>query len=95
MIKFNQNNNIVNDNIIYLLYFFIVTSVTIILYGGLDDFIEFYKINADNRAYNSIFLKINSYFKNETIDISNNIAIPGLGFLIFIFSKIYYYFLFF
>ena len=45
MIKFNQNNNIVNDNIIYLLYFFIVTSVTIILYGGLDDFIEFYKIN--------------------------------------------------
>lgn len=89
MIKFNQNNNIVNDNIIYLLYFFIVTSVTIILYGGLDDFIEFYKINADNRAYNSIFLKINSYFKNETIDISNNIAIPGLGFLIFIFSKIF------
>jgi len=84
------NNSLIFDNFIYIFYFLIVVSFTVFLFGGLDNYLNLYKINADNNAYYSIFLKLESLFNNQYIDIKNNIAIPGLSFFIFIFAKIFF-----
>jgi hypothetical protein len=90
MPKNHINNSFIFDNFIYIFYFLIVVSFTIFLFGGLDNYLNLYKINADNNAYHKIFLKLESLFNNQYIDIENNIAIPGLSFFIFIFAKIFF-----
>jgi hypothetical protein len=78
------------DNTIYILYFFFVLFLTINLFGGYDNYVSAFKINADNQAYYSLYTKLNSFFNNQEIDIKNNIAIPGLSFLIFITGKFFF-----
>ena len=67
------NNSLIFDNFIYIFYFVIVVSFTVFLFGGLDNYLNLYKINADNNAYYSIFIKLESLFNNQYIDIKNNI----------------------
>jgi len=87
--SFNKNN-LIFDNFIYILYFFIVVSSTIFIFGGLENYLSLFKSNSDNNAYYSIFVKLESLFNNQYIDIKNNIAIPGLSFFIFIFAKFFF-----
>jgi len=84
------SQKLLKDNIIFCLYFLIVSSISIYLYGGLNNFLDFYLINADNFAYHKIYLKFDSYFGGNQIDIKNNIAIPGLSLFIFIFAKLFF-----
>ena len=84
------NENKVYNNLIYTLYLIIVFSLTSFHFGGWANFISFYPNIADNKAYIFIVEKLNSLFSGEAYDMSHSIAIPGLGYLIFLIKKIFF-----
>lgn len=84
------NENKFYNNLIYTLYLIIVFSLTSFHFGGWINFVNFYPNIADNKAYIFIVEKLSSLSNGEEYDMSHSIAIPGLGYLIFLIKKIFF-----
>ena len=81
-------NSIFHDNFIYLIYLLSVFSLTIFHFNGFDEFYKRFPYIGDNNAYLFIIEKLESLNKNENYDLSHSIAIPGLGYILFLIKKI-------
>lgn len=81
-------NSRIHDNLIYLIYLLLVFSLTIFHFGGFNDFYVSFRDLADNNAYLFIVDKLESLINGNDYDLSHSIAIPGLGYIIFVVKTI-------
>ena len=85
-----KKNDIFFDNSVYTIFIILVQSLTIFHFGGWEEFVNYFPFNGDNRAYLFIVFKIEYLIKGQDYNMFHSIAIPGLGFLIFLFKKVFF-----